>query len=291
MTATLPHTDPAERRLVHTDVDGRRRKDYRDITPFDGLSGHWLLVLALTVALAAAGIVYGLQRTPTYTAQSRLAVGSIDVATNAVPGFAQAAQNLAASYARAADSSDVVKAAARRVDRPATEVAHAVSASPVPDSSVILVEGTGSSEQQAVELANAETLALRSYIQGTAKSPDESSLLDDYQRLQSKLAAARADLRDAQDVAGTATTAAVRRASARVDTLDLQARTLAAQYQNQQQNRPSSDFVRLLNDATTASSDRKQRLALFGVGGALAGLVIGLALATLLVRRQVRRLA
>jgi uncharacterized protein involved in exopolysaccharide biosynthesis len=271
------------------------QRDPAEVTPVDGLRRYYPLVLLLGIVAAVAGIAYGLQRTPTYTAESRLAIGSIDIATVSVPGYTSAAESLAASYSRAVASTQVARKVGRKAGISAQQAAVDVTASPIPNSPVIVIDGTASSERQAILLANAGSVALRQFVANATKSPDQSPLLNAYRDAQNKLQAAKDTLRrrkQAQSLAGTgASQQPVNAANARVQLLDLQARTIAAQYQNTLQNRPSSDFVRVLSNATIATSDRNQRLVLFGVGGGLAGLVIGLALATLRARRRARRLA
>ena len=54
---------------------------------------HWVLVLTPVIVLMAVAGVFAFQRTPTYTAESRLTLGQLDVAAQA-PSYVTAAQGL-----------------------------------------------------------------------------------------------------------------------------------------------------------------------------------------------------
>src|SRR4051812_26053428 len=74
----------------------------------------WPIVL-LFLALFAGGAYYvGTTRDPTYTATSSFNVGRTDVRVQALPGFVEGAQQLAASYSRVAISDAIVRPTARR---------------------------------------------------------------------------------------------------------------------------------------------------------------------------------
>ena len=65
-------------------------------TPVTAAIRHPFLFILPIIVLAAAGAALGLARTPTYTTESRVSVTRLDVQTQALPGYAQAAKSLAA---------------------------------------------------------------------------------------------------------------------------------------------------------------------------------------------------
>lgn len=239
----------------------------------------WLLALCM-VAFTGAGLVAGIARTPVYTAEARSAVSRIDVSTQSLPGFAAGVQTLAVAYSRIIGAQQVVDDTAARLGETPDAVAPRISASPVPESPLFRVFGTGSSPEQAVATANAASQALRRYVTDVnVRNPDATRIFARFraasaarERARARVAAARAAGDDA----------ALTRARADLAAAELEVDTLRQLYQQSLQGTASASVIQVITPARTATSDRRpvaQRLALTGL---VTGLLVGLALCMLL---------
>ena len=108
---------------------------------------HRTIVLAAVVLALAVATALGIAYKPTYTASTQLNVGRLDVSTQAIPGYAQAIQNLAVSYARLVNATGVVVPVAAQLHMSPGAVRNSVSASPVALSPLITVSATSPSGQ------------------------------------------------------------------------------------------------------------------------------------------------
>jgi capsular polysaccharide biosynthesis protein len=293
--STLRTSDaPARRERSPTNGDAppwRGAGPPEPIGPVPAILRHPLLALLIVVACTAAGVAAGLERTPQYTAEARLSVGNIDVQSQALPGYVSAVQSLAGSYSRAIDSPEVVDPVAEELGLGRAEVARHISASPVPESSVIRVTAIGTDEQDTTELANAAAASLREYVRDLDSGPDSSEgLLREYRR--AKLEAERTGrIRDnREEEAGLGgSSEALREAQADFSAADLRARSLAAQYQQSLEQSPPANFIKSLTDASSAADDRISALQLRALTGFVAGLVLAAAIVTALANRRRRR--
>jgi capsular polysaccharide biosynthesis protein len=251
---------------------------------------HPLLVMLAVAVCVGAGIAAGVARTPIWTAETRLSLGSIDVATQSLPGYVEATRSLAAAYSRAAQSTPVVRAAAATARLAPAQAAHRLSASPVADTSVLRVVGTGPDERSAAAVANAGSDALVRYIRRSTSVNASDAILRDYRRAQDRVQqlTTRRDRQRRQYLAqpSRARRAGLQDVTAALATAQLQADTLGDRFKSNQQDRPSADFVQVLSDATTAASDRTSALQLRAFTGLVAGLLLGLALALWRSRRR-----
>ena len=120
--------------------------------------------MGLLVAIGlVAGAVAGYEHPVTYTAQAKLFVGRTSgLAEDEVPGLAVAVQGLAADYARLITATNVVSATEANLRT--TKLPGTLTASPVPESSVINVTASTSSEASALALANAGAGALTKVV-------------------------------------------------------------------------------------------------------------------------------
>lgn len=258
------------------------------------MARHPFLVLVVFLICTGAGVAIGIKREPVYTAEARLNVGNVDVNSQALPGYVVATQSLAASYSRAIISQEVVGAVATSLRRSQVDVASHVRASPVPESSVIRVEATGSNGLTAVTLVNAASQSLARYVRGLNPAGGVSDrLLAQYR--QAELDFAKAEQRHRQLARRYVSNpsgdlrAALREATATMRTANLKVQALGVRYQDIEQNRPMDNFVQRLTTATTAASDHDSALAIRAFTGAIAGLLLGAALATALSNRRRRR--
>ncbi len=206
----------------------------------------------------------------------------------ALATFASATQSLASAYSRAVEANNVVNPVARRLHMSPDDVRGHTSASPIPDSPVIRVRGTGSTGRVATELAAATSDALVTYTTTLNRTSEDSNrLLSQYRAISEKVSREqrRVDGLGRNDPRSKGLAAA----QAQLATDTLQARSLSGAFQSSEQGRGSSKLVGVLTEATSASSDRMQKLQLLGLAGALAGLLVGVALATLRASGRARR--
>lgn len=256
---------------------------------------YWPTVLLPVVLLVAVGAVVGLVRDPTYTAEARLAVGRIDVSEpGALSGFAEATESLASAYGRAIKAEQVVNKVARDSRESPDYVRDHVSASPVPESPVITVEGTGDSEAVAVRLANTGSTELINYVERLNRSnPDSPRLLNELRRAIER----RNTLESQADEAGDAfeeSASAADRAEydllrGRVELADVRVDALRDAYSDSQQGRGTTSLLQVQTRAIDASNDRMSVLQLLVGIGLLGGLAIGLGLAAMRAQGAIRR--
>jgi uncharacterized protein involved in exopolysaccharide biosynthesis len=262
---------------------------------WEAVRRHSLAIVLITLTGAALGVVAGLVRAPTYTAESRLAVGRLDVsAPGAVSTFAVAAQALATQYSRAVDARAVVEPVSRQLGTTPLEAARRLSATPIPESPVFRIEATGDSERAAVALAGAASTQLVEYTTKLNRSnPDSARLLRRFQRaavVLNRKQAARDRLRRTvgRSPSGRGREALIA-AATETQLAQLEFQTLRANYQTSQQSQAATALVQVLTTPSKAASDRWPRLQLFLFIGLAIGLTFGLAFAMLRTSREARR--
>ena len=247
--------------------------------PLESAFRHRWLAIAPILVLVALGTVIGLVRQPDYDAEARISVGRVDAPVYTLDEVLIANATLARNYARLVGAEPVVDPAAQAVSIDADDARDRVNGSPLPGSSLISVEATGDSEDEAVALANATAAALIKYVEQLQRQQESGSLLNSFREAARRFDAARRRLQRLQRQG--ASTAAIDRA--RVEFFTQQARTEAVrlQYRNNEGGIPPEGLLQLALPAADADSDRwsvLQQLMLIGLG---AGLVVGLGLALL----------
>jgi capsular polysaccharide biosynthesis protein len=226
-----------------------------------------LVILPIGVLLVLALIV-GFARPSTYTSEAKLAVGRIDVATQAAPGVVSASQSLASAYSRAIGADQVTKQIESEFGSGGE-----VAASPIPESPVILVEGKDSSESAAIELANSASKALISYVNELNSNARESQrLLKEYETAQAEVLTLESEI-----AAETTGANAAQQAELNADKLKL--KSLEAGYRGTIEEDTSGNDLRILTTAQSASSDRNSVLKLLLFAALVAGAAIGVLLA------------
>jgi len=250
-----------------------------------------LVVLPVFIGLAIGGYL-GLSRTPVYTGTVQMSIGRIDLgAPGALAGFSVATQNLASAYSRAINADAVVRPVAAQVRATEESLKRRLSASPVADSPVFIVEAKASSPLLAVKIANLASTSLIDYVTELNRSnPDSQRLLRAFQDaaltynrlLHAKDAAARA-----YDISATAAhQRRLNRAGAKTEAALLRRETLRVAYQNSTQGQSSTSLVQTLSPAEKASSDRGSKLQIFLFAGLVGGVMVGLATATWRANRR-----
>lgn len=264
-------------------------------SPLQAVARHPLIALLPVILLIAAGVAVASQRKPTYSAESRVAIGSFSPSEQSAPGAAYAGTQFASAYSRAITAEDVVRPVSRATHLPPGEVSSHLSATPVPDSPFLRIQATGATAQQAEGLASAATGALLDYVRRSgATNTQASRLLERFHAAQAKAESAASEASKARDDVNRSPNDASARnrleqAQTNVETASLKARGLRAAYLEQAQSSTSGIPVRVLNQADSATSDAGQKLRLILTVAAAAGIALGVALATAVASRRWRR--
>jgi len=275
-------TEASERRSSN----GRWSDRESPPSPFEAVLAHPLLTLLPVIVLAAAAAFAGLQREPVFTSEAKLGVGALAPGGGDASGTTEANEQLAATYSRAIGSADVVRPVARKLRLPRGEVKSRLSSTPIADSPLFTVEATGSSAREAERLAGTTTGSMITFVGKLAGTRGgDRSELDRYREAQIAALEAEDAVEEAEGGAAEA------RAEAALETANLRVRALRAAFVERTRTTGGGTPVRVVNGADGASDDRIRKLRLFVVSGVLAGLVLGVALATLRAARQQRRRA
>jgi hypothetical protein len=271
---------------------------------------HALLVAGVTAFGVAAGAVVGYAHPPSYNAQAQLFVGRTSgLAEDEVPGLAVAVQGLAADYARLITASNVI--AGTEANLHSSSLPGTLIATPIPQSSVIDVIASGANKATAVSLANAAAKALVTvvtkvtndsqavvapmlaayeqadavYEQATAQSSALQTQLDrllgeiGFSTATPEQAAAEQSLNS--QIASWDTKADTAKIQAEADQNDYDAAVPPLQTQQ--------EMVQEVGSATYTGSNRKPYIEGGALAGAVGGLLIGLAGATMIDTRKGRR--
>jgi uncharacterized protein involved in exopolysaccharide biosynthesis len=258
---------------------------------------HWITALIPVVLLVAAAVQVGLKRTPQFKATANVAVGPVFV--NSPVGMASALQgteSLASVYSRLIDANAVAAGTARRLDNHSLPESGTVSATPIAESPIVKVTASAASEIQAIELANAASAALVSYVNREGNAADDANAIS---RLYARAALrfrTRADIRNRfiaryERNPSAASRRARDRATAAADTALLRRDGLLARYQSTVQGVSATPPLRVLTSARSASSDRYTTMQILVFIGLIGGLAAGAALALLRTPRSPTRSA
>jgi capsular polysaccharide biosynthesis protein len=245
-----------------------------------------LLVLLPTVILLAVGIAVGSKKPPTYSATATINVGKADIATQATPGYVQASEALAASYSRVVNSQHVAIPAAQAVGESPTAVASRLTATPITSEPTFTITATDKTSTSAVKLAQAAVNSIKQFAAESATQQGSGAeLLSQYHKLQSSADDLQAK---SQKLAGRlsvntpgVTQAQVTRAKVAGQVAALHAQALSNQYLALVQNGSAPQLDVLVDPTAPTSTNRTSNIEKYAVLGAIAGLVIGIALAGL----------
>lgn len=264
------------------------------VSPSAAVIARPLLVILPVVTFLVPALLLALTQPPTYTAEARLLVGGFDVRAQAVPGFVEAARTLASTYSRLVETPTIAEPVAEALDLPRSEVDGHISASSVPESSIIRVEGSAADSDRAVELAAAASEALLNYSGSTRQSASAAEeLLAQFEEASQVFTTADAErARIAAAVEASASPSAALRqqlalAESRAAAARLRADTLAQRYAELEQGGPASGGIDLVAPAVATGNDRSATIQLAIAAAVGLGLVVGVALATMVVNREV----
>ena len=265
------------------------------IGPLEAVRRHKILFALPILLLVGLAVAYSVQREPIYTAEARQTIGRVDVsAPGALAGFQSATRALASSYSRAIVAPAVVNPVAKAVGTSPAEIRDRLSATPIPESSVIAIKATGSSKRQAIAIASLGAKSLEAYVARLNRSnPNADRLFREFKRAALRQSELRDELAQLRRSIGANPDAAERerinRLEGRVQSAEL---TVAVSRENYAVSRRSESNVSILQtislpQSATNDSSSSGQLALFiGLG---AGVLVGIALASLRANRQVRR--
>lgn len=255
---------------------------------------RWWLILLLALLLAGAGIALGLDRSPTYGAESRLSVGSFDAATQSVPGYVEASEDLASAYSRIAESDVVLGRVARESGMSLVEIRDRVTAAPIPESPVLRIDATGPSAESATGLATAATGTLRSYI-NESQDPDARSdeLLGEFRKWSRVAVTLEARLERRRQARerdrGAVSADLIQQTEAAAEVARLRADGTATAYQSaRERDRAEGADLTVIESPQAADSDRLAVVQQLGFVGLVGGGIVGAALAVLLPFRRSR---
>jgi hypothetical protein len=269
------------------------------VVPLIALRRH-KKVSALVVAVATAGGLGLALAWPTnYTAETRLAVGGTNLAATAVPGFALAAQEMAANYARYVNNADEQPGLESALGVPDGTVQE-VSASPIPASNVVRIEVVARDAGAATSAAAAVAESLIGQVNGSTDAEDEAAAtLAEYTDISDQVSTAE----QAADAAGKAVSQAAgqpgadlgslreaaAQAAAQLEILKIQQQALGQKYRAQVEatSERAADLA-LVQPAVSTGSNLLPNLERFGLAGAVMGAGLALALSMNLERRRAR---
>ncbi|WP_432558156.1 hypothetical protein [Granulicoccus sp. GXG6511] len=256
---------------------------YEQVTaPLAVARKHWVRTTIITLVGGLLGGLIGLVLPPSYTAETRVAVGAGDLTSAAIAGFPTAADNLASNYARYVNNTGVA----------ANTVAPGVTlkASQIPDSNVIRIEAESRDSEEAKAGATAAANDLidkvsndsqNQQLQETNTKLDEASAA--YGTAYSEFQAAQNDLTRLQSppVAPAGQINEARDRLARAKTAEGVAQARLSGYQvkltrliSEQSRAAQLIVVREVGDPKSSRGTRMQQLGLLGlVGGFIVALI------------------
>jgi capsular polysaccharide biosynthesis protein len=247
---------------------------------------NWLAFLLPIVVLVSAAVVAGMLRSPTYTAETRLAVGGLDASSPASNSdFAAAATTLAQTYGRSIQGDAVVNAVAREVgSSPAAVRAH-ISAFTVPSTPLLSVTATAGAPATAIALAN---LASKSLTEAAKDATRDlaSPLLDRYREAELARQRVEREVRFLRDSGGGDELVV---AKAKLAIAATQAASAREAYVAGEQRQESLAVpIEIIERANSAASDRFSVLELWIFIAVILGLILGTALALFRESRYLR---
>jgi hypothetical protein len=250
---------------------------------------HWLLVLLPIVVFVAIAAAATASRSPTYTAQAQLVVGRLNISTaSAVQGFTSAAESLAAVYSRTVTADGVVDPLARSYHSTAASIRGRISGTPIPASPIVEVIATGSSSNDAINLANAAAASLVSFLTSLDRNdPDAAALLTQVGAAARAYQAALAVVE--REHALGPLNPNQQAAAAVLEVAKLHMDSVETDYHDSVQSQAVSSLLVPLTRAKSATSDRLSVVQIYGFAALVLGAFVGLALATLRANQIARR--
>ncbi|NAZ81527.1 hypothetical protein GTR02_06815 [Kineococcus sp. R8] len=270
-------------------------------TPLAALAKRWYLGVGLGLLGLAAGAGVSLLSPVTYVGESRVSVGSQSLDARVVAGYSLASQQLAADLSRYVNDQQA-QGTLRPVLGASAGTVAGVAASPIPSSSVIRIEVTGTDGDAAARAATAVADSLVQRVNGlTDTAPQDllaqyTALSQQVAQLQSTLDTAQSDLGAVRGGRSTPEEVAavqqrVTDAESALSVAEVQQSALGERYRNAVTSTPSAAGLELIQPGTVTSDDQRSEAVRYGLAGLGGGLVLALGLATLAERRRAQRRA
>ena len=258
----------------------------------DAVNSHKFTFAFVTLLVLAAGIAYGLVRTPTYEAESTLQVSLAAPSPAGLPGAVSAAQQFADTFARATSSTQVINSVSRATGLPPDQVASELSAEPVPQTAIINVFGTSESDADAVALSTSGSDAIIEFARsGAAENLRGNSLFRQFKKASNVYEARLQDQqkgeREFNSKSSSVSASDLEGLRSETQAALVKRDALQQAYQNSQQLFTAP--VKTVSKAQSASSDRISKLEFFGFTALVVGMVLGAALVLLRANRRARR--
>ncbi|WP_432504990.1 Wzz/FepE/Etk N-terminal domain-containing protein [Kineococcus arenarius] len=264
-------------------------------TPLAALAERWWLGVLLAVAVGALGVAVAYARTPTYTGEARVTVGSESLDARVVAGYSRAASDLASDISRYVNDQEAVAGLDPVLGQDAAAIS-SVIASPIPESSVIRIEVFAEDPEVAARGAQAIAQQLTDQV-NTVTGESPQSLLQEYTDLSNQVAVAEQTATQTQATfeslvasgAGEAVLAPARaaaeQAAAALDVLEVQQSALGERYRDVVSSTPSAAGLRVVQEGHLAGSNRTSRVQQYGLAGVALGVLLALLAAVVLDRR------
>jgi uncharacterized protein involved in exopolysaccharide biosynthesis len=234
-------------------------------------------------------LVLGLVRPPVFTAEAQLVVGGTVRTFQPAEGQIIALQDLTDIYSRLVGSGRHLQIVSDAIG--AEIPPGSLTAAPIPDSTLIRLDATGSSQEEATQRADAAAAGLVELVEAlkTESAAANTGVLEDLQARQAELNDATIRSNAAQTAYNASPTEANRAelvaAQALVDRLDLQVSVARDAYLASESARGGGVGFEVFSPAEPWGSDRRDQLLVYVFGGLVFGGVVGLALATLAANR------
>ncbi|MDQ1485293.1 MAG: hypothetical protein QOJ62_986 [Actinomycetota bacterium] len=270
-------------------------------SPLRSAARFWPVTAILIALGLAAGFAAASRHAATYTAEARVAVGGQDLSSQAIPGFAQASQALAADFARYVSLPQQGPAIEKGLPGGISQVL-SLSASPVPSSNIISIEATSHRPDVAVAAVRLAMNALMTAVNNPAKATLPARLLTQYQAMAAQVAQASVTLDAAKqhlavltadktstDADIAAARAAVVAAGSAYDGLKIQQSALGNRYQAAATSTAPSSDLSIIQQASVIFDNKRSSKDKFALAGAGAGALLALVIAALLARMRPKR--
>ncbi len=270
----------------------------RTISPLQPVMRHLRLALGITLAGTALGLGVAAVTPETYTAETRLAVGTGELSNLNIPGYPTASAEMASDYARWV--TDTGAGGEVVADDGVT-----LQASPIPDSNVIRVEAQSGDPDTALATADDAASALRDAVNEVREEDDPERIMAEIQEHAPDVVIAenrqamlgntyRGILADYQ--AGAVSQEALEtsrdqftQAYTEYLTLNTEQTARIARYQRLVSQQTTEADLTVVQPAEVTGNDRTSNLQRFALVGTVLGAVAALAASHVIDRRAAGR--
>jgi hypothetical protein len=241
------------------------------------------------VVCGLLGLALGVLRAPVFTAEAQLVVGGTVRNFQPAEGQTAALQDLTDIYSRLVGSGRHLQLVS---DALGNDVPPGVlTAAPIPDSTLIRLDATGATQDEATQRADAAATGLVDLVKAlqTESAASNTEVLTDLQARQTEMEDAIIRRNAAQAAYNNSPTEAARAelvaATALVDRLDLQVSVARDAYLASESARGGGIDLEVFSPAEPWGSDRRDQMMIYVLGGLAFGALVGMALATLAANR------